>query len=78
MNSASKSAITAIGTDAWAQIKYTNAIYDENTQSWVSVAEIPFTAFSSRKKAGRITGRLVVRRIRRAETESHCRSANTL
>ncbi len=66
MNKAVKRAITAIGTDAWTPIKYTNAIYDEDTQTWVSVAEvaeIPFTAFSSRKKAERVPGRLVVRRI---------------
>ena len=66
MNKAVKRAITTIEADAWTPIKYTNAIYDEDTETWVSVAEvaeIPFTAFSSRTKTERITGRLIVRRI---------------
>ena len=66
MDPAVKRAIAAIGADAWTPIRYTNAVYDEDTQTWVSaaeVAEIPFTAFSGRKKAERISGRLVVRRI---------------
>lgn len=66
MDSAVKRAITAIGADAWAPIQYTNAVYDEDAQTWISaaeVAEIPFTAFSSRKKAEQVPGRLVVRRI---------------
>lgn len=66
MDPAVKRAITAIPADAWVPIQYTNAVYDEATEHWVSaaeVAEIPYTAFSSRKKSERITGRLVVRRI---------------
>src|SRR5690606_29025789 len=38
----------------------------EDTQTWISraeVTEITFTAFSSQKKADRVPGRLVVRRI---------------
>ena len=61
-----KRAIAIIPDDAWEAIEYTDAIYDEETKSWISnaeVAEVPFTAFSSRKKSERITGRLVVRRI---------------
>lgn len=61
-----KAAITGIGDDAWTPIEYTDAIYDEQNQSWVSraeVAEIPFTAFSSKKPAEQVNGRLVVRRI---------------
>ena len=66
MDPAVKRAITTIGEDAWTTIKYTDAIYDEATGTWVSkaqIAEIPFTAFTSKKKADQITGRLVVRRI---------------
>ena len=66
MNKAVKRTITQIPEDAWTPIKYTNAIYDEDAQAWVSVAEvaeIPFTAFSSKKKAEQVPGRLVVRRI---------------
>jgi hypothetical protein len=50
----------------WTSIEYTDAIYDEQTQTWVSraeVAEIDFTAFAAQKKANHVPGRLVVRRI---------------
>ncbi len=66
MDAAVKRAITMIGEDAWATIKYTDAIYDETTSTWISkaqVAEIPFTAFVSKKKADQVPGRLIVRRI---------------
>jgi len=61
-----KAAIATIGDDAWTTIEYTDAVFDELTGRWVSraeVAEIPFTAFTSKKKAEQVTGRLVVRRI---------------
>lgn len=61
-----KRAIAAIGDDAWQTIKYTDAIYDEQAGQWISraeVAEIPFTAFTSKKTDEQIPGRLVVRRI---------------
>jgi hypothetical protein len=66
LNSKVKAAIADIGDDAWTPIEYTDAIYDEPTHQWISraeVAEIGFTAFSSRKAAEQIEGRLVVRRI---------------
>ncbi|KLU10863.1 IS1380 family transposase [Kocuria sp. SM24M-10] len=66
MDSAVKRAIATIGEDAWTPIQYTDAVYDETAGEWISkaeVAEIPFTAFSSRKKAERVPGRLIVRRI---------------
>ena len=47
-------------------IEYTDSIRDEATGQLISraeVAEVPFTAFRSRKKAERVEGRLVVRRI---------------
>jgi Transposase DDE domain group 1 len=61
-----KAAIAAIPDDAWQAIEYTDAIFDQTSQAWIStaeVAEIPFTAFSAQKKANQIPGRLVVRRI---------------
>jgi hypothetical protein len=61
-----KAAIADIGDDAWTPIEYTDAVYDETTQRWIShaeVAEIGFSAFSSRKTSEQIAGRLVVRRI---------------
>ena len=61
-----KAAIAAIPNDAWQAIEYTNAVFDQTSQAWISaaeVAEIPFTAFTAQKKANQIPGRLVVRRI---------------
>ncbi|WOO96782.1 IS1380 family transposase [Micrococcus terreus] len=66
MNLAVKAAIATIADDAWTGIEYPEAIYDETTGTWASkaeVAEVSFTAFTSRKKAEQIPGRLVVRRI---------------
>ena len=66
MDPAVKRAIAAISDDAWTTIKYTDAIYDEEAGQWVSraeVAEVPFTAFTSKKTDEQIPGRLVVRRI---------------
>ena len=61
-----RNAIAAIEADAWTPIKYTNAIYDQDQQRWISgaeVAEIPYTAFTSRPKAKQVTARLIVRRV---------------
>jgi len=66
MDPAVKRAIASIAPDAWATIKYTDAIFDQTTGTWTSkaqVAEVPFTAFTSKKKADQVPGRLVVRRI---------------
>ncbi len=59
-------AIDAIPTDAWTPIKYTNAVYDEDQQRWVSeaeVAEVEFTAFLTNRKHKPVTARLIVRRV---------------
>jgi hypothetical protein len=64
MDPAVKRAIASIPQDGWTTIEYTDAVYHEATGTWTSraeVAEVPFTAFSSRKKAEQIPGRLVVR-----------------
>ncbi|MBB5790855.1 hypothetical protein HD601_005430 [Jiangella mangrovi] len=61
-----KAAIAAIGDDAWTPIEYTDAVFDEHTQTWISqaeVAEIEFTAFTKKPKSEQVPGRLVVRRI---------------
>ena len=66
LDSTVKTAIATIGDDAWTSIEYTDAVYDEQSQTWVSraeVAEVPFTAFVAQKKANHLPGRLVVRRI---------------
>lgn len=61
-----RKAIEAIAADAWTTIDYPQAVFDEATGAWISraeVAEVPFTAFGSAKKAEQVPGRLVVRRI---------------
>jgi len=61
-----RAAITAIPDQAWETIEYTDAVFDETTGRWISraeVAEIDFTAFAAQKRADRVPGRLVVRRI---------------
>jgi hypothetical protein len=62
-----RKAIATIGDDAWTPIKYTNAIYDEDSQTWISdaeVAEIGYTAFTSKAKAHQVSARLIVRRVK--------------
>jgi len=61
-------AITTIDADAWTAIHYPNAFVDEDTGELISdaeVAEIPYTAFSSRPKKWHVPGRLIVRRVKR-------------
>lgn len=61
MDPAVKRAIATIADEVWETINYTDAIFDEETKSWVSsaeVAEVAFTAFTSRKKTEHVIGRL--------------------
>jgi len=61
-----RASIAQISDKDWTTIEYTDAIYDDTTGTWISraeVAEIPFIAFSSRKIAEQVSGRLIVRRI---------------
>jgi hypothetical protein len=67
LDRAIRRAIAAIDPDTWVAIRYPNAIYDEDTRQWISdaeIAEISYTAFASRRKAERVTVRLVVRRVK--------------
>lgn len=66
MDQVVKKAIATIDPDAWTTIEYTDAIFDEETKTWISraeVAEIAFTAFAAGTKTEHVPGRLVVRRI---------------
>jgi len=66
LDPAVKAAIAAIPEDAWTPIRYPRAIWDDQLRAWVSdaeVAEVPYTAFAS-KKSQAITARLIVRRVR--------------
>jgi hypothetical protein len=65
-------AIAAIPDDAWTTIRYPRAIFDEQLRQWVSdaqVAEVPFTAFTSRGRTRAVTARLIVRRVRDANPD---------
>ena len=61
-----RATIAAIGEDAWTAIRYPRAVWDDQLRCWVSdaqVAEVPYTAFTSRKGQA-VTARLIVRRVR--------------
>lgn len=73
MDAAVVAAISRIPEEAWAGIKYPEAIWDEDEQRWVSdadVAEIHYTAFTSRKKDDHTSARLIVRRVKRLNPRS--------
>ena len=73
MDKAVTRAISQIPASEWVPIKYARAIYDQDEQRWVSdaqVAEITFTAFTSRRKSEHITARLTVRRVKRLNPTS--------
>jgi Transposase DDE domain group 1 len=71
-----RSVLTAIGgidERAWTTIKYPDAVWDEDEQRWISeaeVAEVPYPAFGSRRKADQVTAWLIVRRVRRLNPDT--------
>jgi hypothetical protein len=72
-NPSINAAITTIGEQAWTPIHYPNAFVDEDTGQLVSdaeVAEITYTAFTSRPKKHQVTGRLIVRRVKRLNPQT--------
>jgi len=63
-------AIRQIPEVAWTPIVYPRAVRDEQTGELISeaeVAEIRFTAFTSKRKAAQVQCRLVVRRVKRLQ-----------
>ena len=61
-----RAAIEAIPADAWTPVTYPRAVWDEDQGRLISdaqVAEVPYTAFAS-KKSQAVTARLIVRRVR--------------
>jgi hypothetical protein len=63
-----RKAIEAIPETAWVPIRYPQAVWDDAAQEWISDAEVAETghvAFTSRRKAEHLQGRLIVRRVRR-------------
>ena len=66
-------AVSGIPGDAWTAIHYPDAFVDTETGELVSdaeVAEIPYTAFTGRRKKLQVTGRLIVRRVKRKNPAS--------
>lgn len=66
-------AISRIPETDWTPIQYPNAIFDEQEGRWISdaeVAEAPYAAFTSRRKAEHVSARLIVRRVRRLNPSS--------
>jgi hypothetical protein len=73
MDRAVTAAITQIPQDAWVGIQYPEAIWEEAEQRWISeaeVAEVEYTAFTSRRKDQHVTARLIVRRVTRRNPKS--------
>ena len=67
-NRSVKAAIATIDAKAWTPIQYPHAIWEDAEQRWISdaeVAEIDYTAFTSRAKAEHVSARLIVRRVTR-------------
>jgi Transposase DDE domain group 1 len=61
-----RAAIASIPEGSWTPVTYPRAVWDEDQGRLISdaeVAEVPYTAFSS-KKGQAITARLIVRRVR--------------
>jgi hypothetical protein len=66
-------AITAITDTEWTAIHYPEAFVDTDTGELISdaeVAEIPYTAFTSRPKKEQVHGRLIVRRVKRRNPDA--------
>jgi hypothetical protein len=61
-----RAAIASIPDDAWTPINYTNAVWDDDSGSWISTAEVAetgYTAFTSKPKSRQVSARLIVRRV---------------
>jgi hypothetical protein len=61
-----KASISTIADHGWTGIEYPQAVFDEDTGTWISraeVAEVPFVAFTGGPKAKQLPGRLIVRRV---------------
>jgi Transposase DDE domain group 1 len=73
MDRAVQKAIAGIDEGAWVSIKYPKAIFDSDEQRWISdaqVAEVTYTAFTSKARKHRVTARLIVRRVKRLNPKS--------
>lgn len=61
-----RAACDSIGDDQWIDIRYPQAVWDDDERRWISdaqIAETTYTAFAGTRH--QVTARLIVRRIRR-------------
>ena len=68
MSPALNTAISNISEDDWTPSTYPHAVWDDQKQRLISdaqIAEIGYTAFTSRRTADHIGARLIVRRVKR-------------
>lgn len=81
MNASIKLAIATIDEDAWTAIRYPKAVWDEEGQCWVSdaeIAEVQYTAFTSKPKKQQVTARLIVRRVKRLNPDAQVQGQGEL
>jgi len=81
MNPAVSKAISSIADDAWTPISYPNAVWDDEEQRLISdaeIAEVEFIAFTSRRQGEQITGRLIVRRVKRLNPGVRSQATKTM
>ncbi|WP_206443211.1 transposase, partial [Candidatus Protofrankia californiensis] len=73
LNPAIRRTIATIDEAAWTPIHYPHAVWDDDEGRFISdaeIAEIAYTAFTSHRKKEQVTGRLLVRRVRRLNPAS--------
>ncbi len=81
MDPAVTAAITKIPDDGWVSIRYPQAIYDDESQQWISdaqVAETTYTAFTSKPRKHQVSARLIVRRVKRLNPETAAQEQSEL
>ena len=81
MNPAVNKAISSINEQAWTPIQYPNAVWDDDEQRLIcdaEIAEVPFTALTSRRKGEQLTGRLLVRRVKRLNPTGKSQADKTM
>jgi hypothetical protein len=73
-NPSVRAAIATVPDTAWQTITYHKPIYDQDTEQWVSSAEIAetsYTAFTNATTNGQfITARLIIRRVKKTSGEA--------
>jgi len=80
-NPSVNNAIATIPETAWTAIHYPQAFVDTDTGELISdaqVAEVPYTAFTGRPKKLQVTGRLIVRRVKRLNPDAVTAGQGTL